>query len=156
MVAVTLPREEALASREAVAGGHVPWFPLSRRVTSRRGRRVVKLEPLFPNYLFVAYSDAWRDVFQLRGVRRLIMSGPSPVVVGLDDFRTRCNSKNVFEGWGKDRFRRGQSVTASRGAFAGVEGKYQGSDEKSETALFNFLGVERPISFTHGDLKPVA
>lgn len=155
MVAVTLPRSEEDASAEARRQKFTPWYPLTRRVTSRRGRRIVHIEPLFPNYLFVEANVAWRELFRLRGLRRLLMSGDAPVVVDLDDFRHRCDRRGFFQGWEKDRFRKGQTVTATRGAFAGVEGKYDHADDKSETALFEFLGVERQITFRHGDLKAV-
>jgi transcriptional antiterminator RfaH len=87
------PKREAVAQHFLQPRGFESYVPRIRERRLHGGRRIEKLEPLFPSYAFVAIQDGrWWDVRWCVGVSALIMNGAGPAVVSdriIDEIRGR-------------------------------------------------------------------
>jgi transcriptional antiterminator RfaH len=124
-----------------------------------RGRRVLRDRPLFPGYLFVRLSPYWREVASTRGVRSLIMAGEEPGLVSdseIDRFASMTDADGYVllpERPDISKFKRGQKVLASNGAFRGHEGLYQGLGPHCRVqVLLAMLGRKVRVAMDESDL----
>ena len=87
-VAQTQPRKERLALEQLSNQAFETFCPMGRRARKIGKRRVITLEPFFPNYVFVRLDigrERWRSVNGTIGVVRLVSFGaePAPAPTGL-------------------------------------------------------------------------
>ena len=122
-VAQTLPRKEALASRNLDQQAFVNFYPRFRTTRSHAGKRVPILAPLFPGYLIVQFDPGdhpWRSINGTLGVRHLINSGqtqPRPMPeTAMRLILARCEQGIITRL--VDRFEPGEAVRIISGPFA--------------------------------------
>jgi transcription antitermination factor NusG len=80
-VARTEPQREAVAAEYLGRAGFSTYFPRIREPCTIRKRRVVRVVPLFPGYLFVAVVDQWWSIRWTAGVTRILLAGETPARV---------------------------------------------------------------------------
>jgi len=133
------------------------FSPQVRMTTHVRGRRRVRLRPLFPNYIFVFIGDAWPRLLDIFGVYALLMMDGEPAIVRqeeMDKLRGRCRD-DVLLMPSDERFKVGQEVVAEVGVFRGCVGVYDGMVNCRETALLNLFGGPTKVKFKANELVAV-
>ena len=157
-VAITSPQRESCAADHIIDQGFDVFYPRLKRIFVRHGKKTIRIDPLFPRYLFVLVHDAWRALLGTRDVVDVIRSAEQPVLVSqkiVDDVKSRCDREGMFIVPKKrfNLFRKGASVRPKFGPFYGITGLYDGSlAHEREAALFNLLGREVRVCFKQGDL----
>src|ERR1700685_1046896 len=68
----TQPNRERTATEHAQDQGHEVWVP---RV---KNSRTLRLEPLFPRYVFVQITGAWHHLLSTIGVSNVLRNGDGP------------------------------------------------------------------------------
>ena len=138
-----------------------PFLPKIEVIRKRTGRRVVHLEPLFPNYLFVLMPltvATWYGVHWAPGARRLLGDGVLPIAVpgGLvQAIRDRIEPLG-FVRVGLD-LAPGARVRIRTGPFAGLEGVFQRPSSRQDRVrvLLEMLGAITPLEIDPLDLERV-
>lgn len=121
------------------------------------GRRIVRVEPMFPRYLFIhldTASDNWAPIRSTLGVANLVRFGmfPSPVPQDLiDALRARDDSAGVQD-VPLHTFEEGQTVRIEEGPFMGYEGIFLArTSEERVLILLDIVGksAKAQISVEH-------
>ena len=121
------PRQEALAKENLERQGYSTYLPLLRTPRRRLSRRIIRIEPMFPRYLFIhldTESDNWAPIRSTVGVTNLVRFGmaPSPVPDDLIKvLRDRDDSTGVQD-IPMHEFKEGDKVRIEEGPFMGYEG----------------------------------
>ena len=121
------PRQEALAKENLERQGYSTYLPLLRTPRRRLGRRIIRIEPMFPRYFFIhldTQSDNWAPIRSTIGVTSLVRFGmtPSPVPDDLIEvLRDRDDSSGVQD-IPMHEFEVGDKVRIEEGPFMGYEG----------------------------------
>jgi transcriptional antiterminator RfaH len=90
-VAISKPCQERKAAAHLAENGFVNFIPLLRK------RR--RIEPLFPGYVFVQLTQAWRLLLSTKGVFDVVRMGATPATVGnavIAQLRARCDAEGFF------------------------------------------------------------
>lgn len=123
------PREEGLAKKNLDRQGYDTYLPMARVPRRRSGRRVVRVEPMFPRYLFIhldTETDNWAPIRSTFGVSTLVRFGPKPSAVPddlIDLLKQRDDARGVQD-IPMHEFETGQRVRIEEGPFMGYEGIY--------------------------------
>lgn len=83
-VAATVSRKEDLALRNLDQQGFTTFLPRFRKPWRHARRQGIRLAPLFPGYIFIAFDPReapWRSINGTLGVRRLLGSNLQPQAV---------------------------------------------------------------------------
>ena len=137
------------------------FLPKIEVVRRHARRRIARLEPLFPNYLFVwmpLTAATWTAVRWAPGSRRLLGDGERPIAVpdGLvDAIRERLEPLGfVRVGLNLDA---GARVRVKSGPFAGLEGIFERPTSRQDRVrvLLEILGSTRPLEIDVFDLERV-
>ena len=121
------PRREELARVNLERQGYATYLPMMRTPRRKLGRRIIRVEPMFPRYLFIRLdteTDNWAPIRSTLGVANLVRFGmlPSPVPDDLvTALRTRDNASGVQD-VPLHSFTEGQRVRIEEGPFMGYEG----------------------------------
>ena len=121
------PRQEEVARDNLERQGYSTYLPLLKTPRRRMGRRIIRIEPMFPRYLFIRLNtetDNWAPIRSTLGVSTLVRFGmtPSPVPDDLIEIlRERDNSAGIQDIPMHD-FQSGQKVRIEEGPFMGYEG----------------------------------
>lgn len=121
------PKKEELARVNLERQGYPTYLPMMRTPRRRMGRRIIRVEPMFPRYLFIhldTESDNWAPIRSTLGVANLVRFGmyPSPVP---DDLVTTLRAREDTAGVQDvplHTFEAGQKVRIEDGPFMGYEG----------------------------------
>ena len=114
------------------------FLPRIRVEKIYRSKRVVREEPLLPNYLFIRlrhWVDDWRPIRSTRGVLRLIGFGGEPAPVAdeiVEEMRRRVESLDDS----RPALEAGQAVTITEGPFRGLDAIFQAFDGNERVVLF--------------------
>ncbi len=143
---MTRPNEEEKAVFNLRRQGFEVYLPRYWRLRkhARQTSRVAR--PLFPRYLFVCLDVArqpWRSVNSTFGVSALVCQGERPARLprGLvETLRAREDDEGYIEleagdGAAQPRFRQGDRVEVTNGAFADCMGLYEGLAGKDRVAI---------------------
>ncbi|MGB1836835.1 transcription/translation regulatory transformer protein RfaH [Marinobacter adhaerens] len=123
------------------------FFPKITVERVRAGKRVRKLEPLFPGYLFVNLEQSdpmWSKLRSTRGVLKIVSfankpAGVSDEVIG----HIKASLDSVAEQGG---IKPGQAVYVSEGPFEGIHAIFQAYDgEERAIVLINFMQKQQSI-----------
>ena len=123
------------------------FFPKITVERVRAGRRVSKLEPLFPGYLFVNLEQSdpmWSKLRSTRGVLKIVSFANKPAgvcdeVIG----HIKASLDSVAEQGG---IKPGQAVYVSEGPFEGIQAIFQAYDgEERAIVLINFMQKQQSI-----------
>ncbi|WP_273426593.1 transcription/translation regulatory transformer protein RfaH [Marinobacter sp.] len=121
----------------------------------RVGKRTVKLEPLFPGYLFVHLEPTdpmWSKLRSTRGVLRVVGFRNKPAALSDEVVEQIRQSLNAVEEQGG--IKPGQVVRLSEGAFDGVDAIFQAYDgEERAIVLINFMQKQQCVNVAVSALK---
>jgi len=123
----TKPRQEDVARTNLERQGYRIYLPKIRTPRRRMGRRIIRIEPMFPRYLFIhldTETDNWAPIRSTVGVMKLVRFGVSPSPVP-DDLIAVLAGRETADGVQDvplHEFRAGQRIRIESGPFAGYEG----------------------------------
>ncbi|GAB6052558.1 transcription/translation regulatory transformer protein RfaH [Magnetospira thiophila] len=140
---------------------YVPRFLKQRR----HARRTDWIKaPLFPRYLFVAMDTAkarWRAINSTLGVAYLVANGtaaplPVPAEV-IDGIRAREDENGLVALDQAARFKRGEPVRITEGAFGDHVGLFDGIDDKHRVrVLLSLMGRQVRLRLSEGMVGQLA
>lgn len=121
------PRQEPVAQANLVRQGYQTYLPLVRTPRRRLGRRSIRIEPMFPRYLFIRLdkvTDNWAPIRSTLGVSSLVRFGtePAPVPENLIEALQKRDDASGVQDIPLHEFEPGQPVRIEEGPFAGYEG----------------------------------
>jgi transcriptional antiterminator RfaH len=121
------PRQEVTAKENLERQGYHIYLPLLRTPRRRMGRRVIRIEPMFPRYFFIhlnTATDNWAPIRSTIGVSTLVRFGTTPTPVPddlVETLRERDDASGVQD-IPLHEFQPGQKVRIEEGPFMGYEG----------------------------------
>ncbi|SNB54874.1 transcriptional antiterminator RfaH [Marinobacter sp. es.042] len=123
------------------------FFPKITVEKIRAGKRVKKLEPLFPGYLFVNLEQSdpmWAKLRSTRGVLKVVGFANKPTSICDEVIRhIKVSPDSVAEQGG---IKPGQAVYLSEGPFEGIHAIFQAYDgEERAIVLINFMQKRQSI-----------
>ena len=142
------PRQEHIAKENLERQGYATYLPLMRVPRRRLSRRTIRVEPMFPRYLFILLdkiTDNWAPIRSTVGVSNLVrFGGEAAPVPGdlIDALRARENNEGVQD-FPLHSYTRGQKVRIEEGPFMGYEGIFlaKTSDERV-LVLLDLIGKQ--------------
>jgi transcription antitermination factor NusG len=149
----TKPNRESYAQKHLDLRLCSTYLPIYRNITTRR------VEPLFPNYLFVEpdSSGQWRFLRSTFGVAGIILRGGAPDVMPnrfIDLLRGQ--ERNGLVILDTEKFKLNSQVLVTSGAMTGHIGIYRGMSRKERCdVMFSMLGSQRLVSVPVQHLRPV-
>ncbi len=145
------PGQDARAQGQLENQGYTVYRPLARVPRVLRGRRMQRIESLFPRYLFIQLdteNDNWSPIRSTRGVAGFVRFGPWPTVVPDDLIEYLRVNEEAFGERAIEimDLRQDTAVRVLDGPFKGAEGILQRFDgEERALVLLQFLGGQRPV-----------
>jgi transcriptional antiterminator RfaH len=131
-VAVTSPQGELRAAKGLRDDGFEFFFPRIKRRVRHRGKRVARLDPLFPNYIFVLLAHAWFEMNEIINrisntthIHCLIQNDEKVSTIPhttIQEIKSRCDADGVFTPPPKPKFVAGEGVRIASGQFYGFSG----------------------------------
>jgi len=155
------PRQEDLAKQNLERQGYQPYLPMVRTPRRRMGRRLIRIEPMFPRYLFIRLdteTDNWAPIRSTIGVSTLVRFGmhPSPVPDDLIEYLRSRDSATGVQDLPLHHFRKGQKVVIEEGPFRGYEGIYVAKTARERvTVLLDIVGRAAKAQINIEHLGPV-
>jgi len=156
------PHGEARVLRHLALKAIPSFLPFVEIVRLRGARRVARLEPLFPGYLFVQMVPwsvdprAWHAVRWNPGVRTVLGTGETPVPVP-DDVIIAIQDRVRDVGFIRPgpRFSGGSRVRIRNGLLAGLEATFDRPMSRAGRVrlLLDLLGQERGVEVDEIDLE---
>lgn len=144
-------REEERAAQHLQNQGIESFYPVKAVKKIRKGIKNVKLEPLFPNYLFVSLDPNvanFNAVRSTRGVASFIRFGNHYTQVAdsiISALRTKLEACNVVDDNLSPKV--GDKVIINEGAYQGIEAIFSSSDGMERSILLVKL-LEQEASLT--------
>jgi transcriptional antiterminator RfaH len=159
---VQAKRHQEERVRAHLAGKALPVFlPLLEVVHRYRARRVRRLEPLFPGYLFVRLDGeaaGWQAVRWSPGVHRILTVADEPVAVP-DGIIEAIQARIGTLGFVRPgiTYRPGSRVRILRGPLAGLDAVFARPMSRTGRVrvLVQLLGGRRRVELDELDLEPV-
>lgn len=139
-------RQDERAQEHLMRQGYHCYRPQHRCERIERGRLQVKLQSLFPGYLFIALSAGtnWAPLRSTRGVMRVVGFGGMPVKV---DARLITQLQQRAEQISKPVLQEGESVRITEGSFAELDAIFMAMDgDERVFLLLNLLNRQQQIS----------
>ncbi|WP_420428642.1 transcription termination/antitermination protein NusG [Kordiimonas sp.] len=96
------PNSAQIANRNLKRQGFKTFLPMQEETKCSKGRFTIRLRPLFPGYIFVAFDVAcglWHSVNSTHGITKLVSFGKEPAQVPTDlvtQLMLRCDASNRF------------------------------------------------------------
>lgn len=155
------PRQEALAKENLERQGYTTYLPLLRTPRKRLGRRIIRIEPMFPRYLFIfldTETDNWAPIRSTVGVNTLVRFGmtPSPVPDDLIELLKQREDSSGVQDIPMHTFKPGQTVRIEEGPFMGYEGIFLAeSSQQRVLVLLDIVGKSAKARIDVGALSPV-
>ena len=153
------PNCTRIADRNLKRQGFSTFLPMEERTSSRRGKFVNALQPLFPGYLFVAFNIAqghWRKINATQGVSRLVSFGKAPTPVPQDiieQLQQRCDDAGKL--LPLENFKPGDQVRLSKGPFADLIAEIETiSSDQRAWLLMDVMGGQKRVAASTKQLRP--
>lgn len=146
-IVLTKPKQENRAKENLENQGIEVFLPLFHKETIKNGKRVNKIEPLFPGYLFIKLdkgSSLFSKVRSTFGVNKLLSFGAEPVVIEralIEDLQSRSAHLN-----NTPKFKAGQSIRINNGPLKHYEAlfmEYKGNERA--VILISLLGQQNEL-----------
>ena len=123
------------------------------------GRRVSRVEPLFPGYLFIQLQEGvedWGAIRSTRGVLRLVRFGMNPVPVPDDVIESLMRRSVDAAGQAPaPAYFSGQTVRITRGPFADLNAVFEGfRGEERAVVLLGMLERHHRLTLKVSELCP--
>lgn len=142
------PGQVERAAQELLNQGFEIFSPRITVERIRAGKRIEKVEPLFPGYLFIELSELnsnWRPIRSTRGVARILTFGDKPAVVPddvVENLRDRLRSEGELCSLEPQ-----QPVRIEEGPFSNLNAVFLEYDgEKRAFLLLELLGRWQKLS----------
>ena len=131
------------------------FYPKVHVEKIRVGKRVSKLEPLFPGYLFVQLSEqdpAWAKLRSTRGVIRVVSFANKPAFIADDVIQLIKDSlQRVVEQGG---IKSGEKIDIDDGPFKGLNAIFQSYDGDERAIVFiNFMQRQQSVTVPLAAIK---
>ncbi|MBS3805601.1 MAG: transcription/translation regulatory transformer protein RfaH [Oleiphilaceae bacterium] len=131
------------------------FYPKIQVEKIRVGKRIKKLEPLFPGYLFIDISQAdplWAKLRSTRGVMRVVGFANKPATIEDEVIeQIRHSLQAVSERGG---IKPGQSVEIQEGPFKGLTAIFEAYDgEERAIVLIEFMQKKQAIKVGSGAIR---
>ena len=160
-VAHTKPQQEQVASENLARQGYAVYLPRIKVLKRSRRHRCqeMKLEPLFPRYLFFQPSSPDHSIAPVRstlGVTTIVRFGQAPAVLrhevlkSIRDFETRQNEAGLEE---ISPFHTGGQVLVVDGPLSGMEGLVSSVSQERVVVLMQLLGHDARVTLSHHQLQ---
>jgi len=140
------PRQEVVAKENLERQGYSTYLPLLRTPRRRMGRRVIRIEPMFPRYFFIhldTETDNWAPIRSTVGVSTLVRFGMTPTPVPdnlIATLRERDDSSGVQD-IPIHEFKTGQKVRIEEGPFMGYQGIFMAKTSQERVlVLLDIVG----------------
>lgn len=146
-IVLTKPRQEARAQENLENQGAEVYLPMLQTERISQGKRTVKIEPLFPGYLFIRLekdSPIFCKIRSTLGVNKLLSFGGNPLTIDerlIEDLRQRTAT-----GESAPQFKAGQKVELTDGPFRHYQAlfkEYKGSERA--IILLSLLGQQNEL-----------
>jgi transcriptional antiterminator RfaH len=146
IVVRTHPRRERWAAENIVKQGCEVYSPQYTDVVVSRGSRVVKVQPLFPSYVFARHPELrWRFLLSTFGVAGIVLVGSEPAYIA-DAEIERLRLREVDGVVELPKLKHGDAVRVKSGSFAGHVGLYDKmTDRDRQAVLLDLLGGRRRV-----------
>jgi transcriptional antiterminator RfaH len=133
----------------------VCFYPKVSVEKIRAGKRIKRLEPLFPGYLFVNLEQSdprWAKLRSTRGVLRIVSFANTPATISDEVIQHVKNSlDSVAEQGG---IKPGQAVQLNEGPFEGINAIFQAYDgEARAIVLINFMQKQQRVKVPVSAIK---
>lgn len=159
---LTKPRSEATAKVHLERQGYGIFFPRLRELVLSRGRRIERVVPLFPRYLFSRLNVSSQSLAPMRssvGVSEIVRFGRDYVVVPdaiVEDLMRRADPDSGLHVLKRRRsLEPGTSVQFVGGAFDGLDGIFERDDgDQRVLVLLRFLGREVSVRVPSAQVVP--
>ena len=148
----TRPRQELIALENLQRQGFDCFLPMAINPYQRRSQTKLRIEPLFPRYLFLnaaADQQSLGPVRSTRGVSTLVRFGvelahvPETVIRAI---RSRCDGDHGLVRLDPVQVQPGDKVRVFDGPLAGVSGLFQAcSGEQRAQLLIEFMGRQTRV-----------
>lgn len=156
----TKPQQEHVAYANLARQGYAVYLPrikvLKRSLRSKC--QEMKLEPLFPRYLFFKPGSSGHSIAPVRstlGVASIVRFGSAPAILrhevlqGIQDFEALQNEAGLEA---ISPFRDGSLVQVVDGPLAGMEGLVSSVSQERVVVLMQLLGHDVRVTLSHHQL----
>ncbi len=156
------PREEERANLNLEQQGYTTYLPMVKRERRQGGKSTVRIEPLFPRYLFIHLDqerDNWAPIRSTFGVTGLVGFGagrtnyipiPDTVVVQL---KAHEDENGLHQLEKAEWFKKGDKIRITSGPFAEIEGIFlMDNGEHRSMVLIEMLGKMQHITVESSQL----
>ena len=156
-VVLTKPKQEKRAEEHLQAQGAEVFLPRIALEKMHKGKRVEKVEVLFPGYLFVNVQGCESIIGSIRstrGVRQLLRFAMEPLQVNtwlIEDLRNRCyqqleNQLGDNQKARQNLYKTGQKVEVTSGPFKDYQAIFKQFDgEQRAIILLNLLSQQQEL-----------
>ncbi len=155
------PRQEIVARMQLERQGYQTYLPMLRTPRRRLGKRTIKIEPMFPRYLFIRLNkntDNWAPIRSTVGVSNLVRFGMEPAPVP-DDLIAVIRDRDDHSGVQDvplHEFRPGQMIRIEEGPFTGYEGIFVATTSRERVmVLLDIVGTSARTQIEIAKLGPV-
>ena len=159
----TKPRQEKIALENLERQGFHCFLPMAINPYQRRSASKLRVEPLFPRYLFlnaVADQQSLGPVRSTRGVATLVRFGLELARLSetvITAIHQRCDPETGLVKLDPDTVRPGDTVKVFDGPLAGLEGVFkERKGEKRALLLAKLLGTESTVEVDALKLQKIA
>lgn len=156
-VVLTKPKQEERAEEHLQAQGAEVFLPRIALEKMHKGKRVVKVEVLFPGYLFVNVQGCESIIGSIRstrGVRQLLRFAIEPLQVNtrlIEDLRNRCyqqleNQLGDNQQTRQSLYKTGQKVEVTSGPFKDYQAIFDQFDGEARAfVLLDILNQQQEL-----------
>ncbi len=160
-VAQTKPRQERTADENLLRQGYGTYLPRLKVIKRVRRCQELRLEPMFPRYLFFRPSSVSQSIAPVRstlGVSSIVRFGHTPAILGaetLDAIRALESTQNEVNIEKLSQILPGRRVLVVEGPFAGLEGLVSTISARRVDVLMHLLGNDTKVSIARDCLEIV-
>jgi len=154
------PNQDARAETHLLNQGFEIFRPKTEVRRLVKGHRKVRIESMFPRYLFVrlhSQGQDWAPIRSTRGVIGLVRLGlETPIVpeVVIDSLRRRCDGNGLVNLTGSIDFRRGESIEIIDGPCAGYRAVFEArTGQERVVVLLQLLLHERRVEIAERNIR---
>lgn len=152
-------RQEQRAQQNIENQGYTTCLPQIKRQKIVQGKRIERIEPLFPNYIFIQLDKSTANFNALRstrGVNGFVRFGGIPATVPgqVMDSILALEQTSENQDQAQPLFRSGDKVQISDGPFAGLQAIYNMPKGEERCLIFlDMLGQQQSIEIEETVLR---
>jgi transcriptional antiterminator RfaH len=160
-VVMAKPKQDELAAQHLAAQNYQVYLPRCRVEKTLRGKKVHRIESLFPRYLFVKLDDQnqdWGPIRSTRGVMQMLRFGLNPARVSDDLIDSiKRQEQLALNNQAQNALKEGDVVRVESGAFYGLDGIFYNYDaDQRVILLMTILGQPQKLTFELTEVEKLA